>query len=249
MKKILMTLLMASTILLVHAQDNTKNETTNDLNLLDLVQDQPTQSMPPAPNDQKKKSASSWFWDGRRHSLELTIGDPIIPMMIYHLEREKDYINMTPEQVNEEDQRNKNYRMDSYLWLPTFNLQYHYAFNHWFEFGALVGTTANGQYRTNIPDNTRTLEGEYWLYIMPSLRFTYFRRELINLYAGLAVGIEMDFYKSQSINRSSDKIDVGFIPAGQITAFGMQVGRRVYWTMEVGAGTKGIFNTGIGVKL
>lgn len=248
MKKILMILLMASSILLVHAQDNTKNETTNDLNLLDLVQDQPAQ--PSKSTSTKVKSAA--IWDGRRHSLELTIGDPMVTMMLCHLDSEKQREVIDPSKLSDEEYHAySNYRVYSYLWLPTFNLQYHYAFNHWFEFGAIVGTTAYDKYYTYIPDNTRTLNGDYRLYMMPSLRFTYFRRELINLYAGLAVGVELDFFNPDYRYKPSDskKVGLGVAPAGQVTAFGMQVGRRVYWTLEVGFGNKGIFNTGIGVKL
>lgn len=243
MKKILMILFMASSMLLVHAQDNTKNENTNDINLLDLVQDQPAQ---PTPVGRKK---SAMFWDGRHHTLELTISDPIVQMMLYHLDNENhgDLSTLSPEDYI----AHKNYKPDSDLWLPTFNLQYHYAFNHWLELGVIVGTSAHGRYYTYLPDNSRTLYGTYQVYVMPSMRFTYLRRNLINLYAGLAVGVEMDINGLRSPYQSSQikTWGIGFMPAGQFTGFGMQVGRRVYWNLEIGFGTKSIFNTGLGVKL
>lgn len=256
MKKILMILLVASSMLLVHAQEPVHTDTLNDFNLLDLVQDQHVQSAQPMQQTPAiKQSKSAQAWDGRRHSLELTIGDPMVLMMLNHkgcgderfiLDESLDcsYRDQYYEYV-------RHHRYESELWLPTFSLRYNYAFTHWFELGVIVGATAYGTYYSASTDfSDSPLVGDRLIYIMPSIRFTYLRRDLINLYAAAAGGIGITIANSDVfLITTPENKHVGFEPAFQLSAFGMQVGRRVYWNLEIGFGTMGIFNTGIGVKL
>lgn len=128
--------------------------------------------------------------------------------------------------------------------IPTINLAYHYAVLPWLEVGATAGASVD--LRPYYYNGEKTLFGGRQAYLMADARFTYLRKEIITLYSGFGVGLELDYHDCDHAPLGTRELH--YLAAGQLTAFGMQLGRRVYWSLELGFGTKGIANTGIGVR-
>lgn len=174
-----------------------------------------------------------------RHTFELTAGDPL-PL---HIFTGAYTCGCGPE--------GDGYPLDylqtchhADILLPTFNLGYHFAVLPWLEVGATAGASANlHRYYYN---GKETLYGHRQAYLMVDTRFTYLRRDIITLYSGIGLGMEIDHHDQDHEPLGTRKTT--YLPAGQLTAVGMQLGRKVYWSLEAGFGTKGILNTGIGFR-
>ncbi len=125
----------------------------------------------------------------------------------------------------------------------TFSLQYFYAFKPWLHFG--VDAYYAGEYWNISESGTQRLLSRECIAefsLLPSLRFQYFNRPIVGIYSGLALGVFFD-YKSLNHQQS-----LRVLPAWQLTFFGLRVGNRAFWTLELGAGCKGFFTTGVGVR-
>jgi len=184
--------------------------------------------------------ASAVEMPDKRHTLELTLGD-YFPHRFTTM-----WYDCSCGPAGEEGYDGERH----YILLPTFNLTYHYAAKPWLEVGATLGSTAYlGRYYKAAPMNTveEVLFGNRQTYLLADVRFTYFRRELITLYSGIGLGMELDYHDVSHEPLGTRKLTC--LPAAQLTAFGFQLGRkRAYWSFEAGFGMKGIVNTGIGFR-
>jgi hypothetical protein len=78
----------------------------------------------------------------------------------------------------------------------------------------------------------------------PAVRFTYLNRPMVRLYSGLGLGIGMKW------NREFFDRDVEYsvFPTGQVTFFGVSVGRQLFANWELGYGVKGYLTLGMGYR-
>lgn len=178
----------------------------------------------------------------KRHSLELTFGDPMAVTMsqMFYL------CGCGPEEYADSPEQTERHGFA----LPTFNLSYHYAALPWLEVGASAGATGTfTRYYRRAPMNTveEVLFGSRYAYLMGDLRFTYWRNDIATLYSSLGLGICFDYHDVDHEPLGTRKLTV--LPGVQLAALGWQVGHKVYWAGEIGVGQKGFINMGVGVRL
>lgn len=192
-------------------------------------------------------SASAVEMPEKRHSLELTFGDPMAVTMsrMFYL------CGCGPAECWNalEDGKQPSEPHHGFA-LPTFNLNYHYAALPWLEVGASAGSTGTfTRYYRRAPMNTveEVLFGSRYVYLMGDLRFTYWRNDIATLYSSLGLGICFDYHDVDHEPLGTRKLTV--LPGVQLAALGWQVGHKVYWVGEIGVGQKGFINMGVGVRL
>jgi hypothetical protein len=81
---------------------------------------------------------------------------------------------------------------------------------------------------------------------MTQLTFTYVNKRLIKLYSAVALGITADFSNDNSYGSVSE--DRNLQPAGQLTMFGIRVGKALGGYMEFGIGTNAILVFGVSYR-
>ena len=120
-----------------------------------------------------------------RNELRIGWGDQLFESLMWH---NPTYIVTTmPESY--ERLYHENYHHDQHIWL-----EYQWRFTRWFGLGAMFDMS-----EVHWDDVTRNGKGAeinrskghyfYNLVIMPTVRFTYFHHENVNLYSGLGIGL------------------------------------------------------------
>lgn len=135
-----------------------------------------------------------------------------------------------------------------------YGIHYHYQVKPWCQIG--VKAMVEGAKWTHYSDTLRTsitaVDRDALITLMPSVRFTYFNRPWIRLYAGADVGCayllaHTTSYYQKGEDNSNDK-DNNFIFAFNVTAFGLNVGKRFYGLFELNAGYDAIVKFGMGAR-
>jgi len=125
----------------------------------------------------------------------------------------------------------ENYRYSQHIWL-----EYQWRFKSWFGLGAMFDASG-----VSWDDVTRDGTGAeisrdkgrhfYNLVIMPTVRFTYFHHENVNLYSGLGIGLGIN--GGTEVNGQGKKTDIG--AAVNFTVFGVSANyNRWFWTVDFG---------------
>ena len=87
---------------------------------------------------------------------------------------------------------------------------------------------------------------------MPSVRFNYLNRPWVRLYSGLDLGVGYLFSGSSSRSKDGEEEsgskNNNFIFAFNVTAFGVNVGKKFYGLFELNAGYDAIVKVGIGAR-
>lgn len=126
---------------------------------------------------------------------------------------------------------NENYSHNQHIWL-----EYQWRFNHWFSLGAMMDfsevdwdvVTRNGK---GAEVNRSKGHFFYNIVFMPTIRFTYFHHENVNLYSGLGVGLDIN--GGSETNGYGNKTDIG--AALNLTLFGVSANyERWFWTVDFG---------------
>lgn len=128
---------------------------------------------------------------------------------------------------------------DSYAgnrwFLGAYSLSYTYQPKRWFQFGGTVAVAATTQSRFDNITNTKVeTYNQYAVSIMPTMRFYYMNRELVQLYSAVSLGV--------LITHSNTA------PYGDITLLGCSVGRSLFGFAEIGTGVGGYSRIGIGYR-
>lgn len=110
-----------------------------------------------------------------------------------------------------------------------------------------VGTTLSyaafydGLWRNSDNRKVGTLR-EYNLSLIPSVRYLWMNRSRFRLYSGLEAGVQLGlrhgFFEEQLRSR--------VVGTGQVTFLGLTVGRKFFFTTELGVGCRGVLNAGFG---
>ncbi|MBR1808717.1 MAG: hypothetical protein IJ776_04975 [Paludibacteraceae bacterium] len=126
----------------------------------------------------------------------------------------------------------------------TFSLQYFYSLKPWLQLGGDIYYAGDYQHISERGSGKLLYRNfNTQISVLPSIRFQFFNRPLVGMYAGLATGVYINL---QRHSYTATYKEYHF--AWQATFFGLRVGNRAFWTLELGAGHKGFITTGVGVR-
>lgn len=129
------------------------------------------------------------------------------------------------------------------VWL-THNFDYGYWVKEWFGVGGTVTWTSGRRHMYRYSNHTK-IETDRVDYIgfMPTLRFAWVRQGIVQVYSSLSLGAGVEIRN----NIYGKNIYEAFI-AFDFKPLGLSVGRNLFGFIEVGYGTRGIINAGIGYR-
>jgi len=136
------------------------------------------------------------------------------------------------------DTYKEDYQYSQHLWA-----EYQYRINTWFSFGVL-GDVSECHWANVTRNGLGTELGRekqyfYNLLLMPTIRFTYFHHEYVNIFSAFGFGACLN--GGTETNTSGKKLDVG--GAAELTVLGVSANyKRYFATVEVG-GTTALRNT------
>ena len=170
---------------------------------------------------------NKWEYLNQRNEIRVGWGDQLFESLIWHNPTQ---ITKTMP-VSYTQTYAENYHHDQHIWL-----EYQYRFRSWFSLGGMIDlsevhwemVTRNGAGVETARD-----KGHYFynIVIMPTIRFTYFHHEYVNLYSGLGIGLGIN--GGSETNGYGRHTDVG--AAVNITVFGVSANyQRWFWTVDFG---------------
>lgn len=125
----------------------------------------------------------------------------------------------------------------------SLSVSYAYRVAERWEIGAVVSYTGfyNGLWRVSDSRKVET-HREYYLSVMPQVRYSWMSRKRFRLYSGLDLGLLLaarrSFFEDSFRSRAT--------ATAQCTFLGMTLGREFFFSAELGAGCRGILNLGMG---
>lgn len=129
------------------------------------------------------------------------------------------------------------------LWLSA-SLDYTYRINEWFSVGGCLAWSAGicNLYDNQTHERWDTIHVDY-ISIMPIARFTWLRRNIVELYSGLGATVGIEHWVHYTNGKQHT-----YRPylSYDIKPIGITVGGRWYGFMEAGYGARGIVNIGVG---
>lgn len=134
-----------------------------------------------------------------------------------------------------------------------YGVHYYYQVKPWCQVG--VKATVELAKTTHFADTLRTVVTSIDHYalvsLMPSVRFTYLNRPWVRLYSGVDVGCAYLWtgttYKGKSGSDEKGQNN-NFLFAFNVTAFGVNVGKKFYGLFELNAGFDAMVKVGIGAR-
>ena len=196
---------------------------------------------------------NKWAYLNMRHEVRVGWGDQLFESLMWHnpLYRVRT-MPASYRQLYHED-----YHHDQHIWA-----EYQYRYKGWFSFGGMADISFvhwDDVMRNGLGEGLSRDKGHYFynLVIMPTIRFTYYHHEYVNLYSGLGVG--MDINGGTERDSRGRRTVVG--GAVNLTVFGISANyNRWFWTVDFGgmfalrdantifmAGSR-IINVGLGAR-
>lgn len=129
------------------------------------------------------------------------------------------------------------------VWL-THNFDYGYWINEWLSVGGTV-TWTSGRCHLYSNKTHAKLDTSHVDYVgfMPTVRFAWIRRGIVQVYSSLSLGAGFEVRE----NYLDENIYEAFC-AFDFKPLGLSVGRNFFGFVELGYGTRGIVNAGIGYR-
>lgn len=157
------------------------------------------------------------------NEVRLGIGDPMFETLVWYDQVHKDYSGCADPKVTGFDEK-RNYRYS-----PHISLQYSRRLLPWLLVGADMDFQ-NTSWTKETYSNTNSLiatskENFFNLCFMPYVRFNYFRREHVELYSGLGLG--MDINGGSETDAFGNHTLTGI--AAQFCAIGVAAGKDHWW--------------------
>ena len=196
---------------------------------------------------------NKWAYLNMRHEVRVGWGDQLFESLMWHTPLYR--VRTMPasyRQLYHED-----YHHDQHIWA-----EYQYRHKGWFSFGGMADISFvhwDDVMRNGLGEELSRDKGHYFynLVIMPTIRFTYYHHEFVNLYSGLGVG--MDINGGTERDSRGRRTVVG--GAVNLTVFGISANyNRWFWTVDFGgmfalrdantifmAGSR-IINVGLGAR-
>ncbi|MBR6167900.1 MAG: hypothetical protein IKQ50_05680 [Paludibacteraceae bacterium] len=171
---------------------------------------------------------NQWDHINRRHEVRIGWGDQLFESLMWH--NPTNIMTITPTLPNTY-QYKENYRHHQHLWT-----EYQYRVTHWFSVGGMIDMSEVGWdivQRDGAGVELSRTKNQYFynLVLMPTIRFTYFFHENVNLYSGLGFG--MDINGGTEKNAFGKTTEVG--AAINFTVIGLSANYdRWFWTVDFG---------------
>lgn len=170
---------------------------------------------------------NKWDHITQRNEIRIGWGDQLFESVMWR--NPSHIVNTMP--IDYQQVYHENHSYNQHVWL-----EYQWRFTHWFSLGGMIDVsgvnwdkvTRNGQ-GTEIHRE----KGQHFfnIVLMPTIRFTYFYHENVNLYSGLGLG--MDINGGTETNAKGHHTDVG--AALNLTVFGVSANyKRWFWTVDFG---------------
>lgn len=125
-----------------------------------------------------------------------------------------------------------------------YGIHYYYQVKPWCQVG--IKTTVEGARNTRFSDTLHTsvssIDRYLLISVMPSVRFTYLNRPWVRLYSGVDLGLGI--FGTEGKDSSSGD----FLFAFNVTAFGINVGKKFFGQFELNAGFDSFVKVGIGAR-
>ena len=170
---------------------------------------------------------NQWDHINRRHEVRIGWGDQLFESLMWHNPTNI----MTNMPTTWEKTYHEDYRNHQHLWA-----EYQYRVTHWFSYGGMIDMSEVGW--DDVTRNGAGIEMSrsknhyfYNVVLMPTVRFTYFFHENVNLYSGLGIGLDINGGTEK--NAFGKKTEVG--AAVNITLIGISANYdRWFWTVDFG---------------
>ena len=162
-----------------------------------------------------------------RHEVRLGWGDQLFESLVWH--NPTNIITTKPESFLKTYQEDYDY--NQHLWA-----EYQYRHNEWFSYGGMIDMSEvswNNVTRNGIGKILSRNAGHYFynVVLMPTIRFTYFHHEYVNMYFGIGAG--MGINGGTETNAHGKKTDVGL--ALNLSVIGLSVNyNRWFMTFDFG---------------
>lgn len=170
---------------------------------------------------------NQWDHINRRHEVRIGWGDQLFESLIWHNPTNI----MTNMPTTWEKTYHEDYRHHQHLWA-----EYQYRVTHWFSYGGMIDmsevgwddVTRNG---TGMELSRTKNQYFYNVVFMPTIRFTYFFHENVNLYSGLGVGLDINGGTEKNVYGKTTEVGA----AVNITLIGVSANYdRWFWTVDFG---------------
>ena len=165
-----------------------------------------------------------------KHDLRIGVGTVSLPTLLALDEGHVDpVLNFRRDMAN----------ADTYLtprnFVGNYSLTYTYQDRKWLHYGGQVVFGASTRSRLNAHTNGEIDNmNNYVLSVMPTVRFSWFYREAVQMYSSVSLGVVTDF-------------DEAYV-WGDATLFGCSFGRKFFGFAELGLGMSGWLRAGIGYR-
>lgn len=144
-----------------------------------------------------------------------------------------------------------NYSTSNAKSIGAFSVDYSYALSKRLRIGGtFVFDTNNKDVSYDKGVNLAGKANNYYLTVMPQATFAYVTKPCFELYSGLALGASMRRETFNPTSSSTYKKDIStiFLPAFQVNAIGVRVGKKLAGFAEIGFGAKGLVNAGVSYR-
>ena len=136
------------------------------------------------------------------------------------------------------------YIPQEYVTTGAITAAYTYRFKKWLEFGASLSYT--GFYgRLDKFGAAGEKSNLHCMYVLPTVRFTYYNRKYVRLYSGLSLGLGLVVNTNEKMNA---RPTTTLFFAQNVVFFGVTAGRRLFAYSEVSYGYLGMFTVGVGYR-
>ena len=140
---------------------------------------------------------------------------------------------------------NGKYYRDEKVYTQALTLSYTNEIKRWLALS--INATYSGAYQNEREAGTGKITDKYRRHrisVYPMVRFTYFNRPVIRLYsaAGFGFGMIKDGWSNNNLYETKTDID------GQVTFFGVSVGKKLFASWELGFGSMGYLTMGGGYR-
>lgn len=128
----------------------------------------------------------------------------------------------------------------------SYSLSYGYRFKKWLDLSAAFSYCASFYKAYDYADDSLFKRGgEHFLTLMPKVRFTWVNSKWVRMYSSLALGAT---YNTGDFNDYTGGSSPSIYPAIQISPLGIAVGRSLFGFAELGIGTQGLLQFGLGYR-
>lgn len=175
-----------------------------------------------------------------KHEISLSVGQGS------HFDFLSDDANCSPCSVTPLEKYNSSkYYYDTSYNNPSLNIAYRYHLNSRWTVGGTSAAWFRNHYKFSESDNRQVFaSSDYRFSLLAGVRYYYWETNISHFYSGLAGGATLAADK----DIKKDKYEYRFMPAYQLTLIGVTLGKDFYGFADLGYGTLGVLNLGLGYK-